>query len=143
MNVMTVRQAEELQRRLHQTLETRHYSRRTLKSYSAWVHRFIRYHRYRHPAELGGKDRMDARAERVPLAQQHQHPGVVADGLERAMAGDRTPLELGGKGGLPAEGTSPLDLQLAIGHAGRAEQRAPEGRPPPNQHGHAHQERVN
>lgn len=56
MDVMTVRQAEELQRRLRQTLETRHYSRRTLKSYSAWVYRFIRYHRYRHPAELGGKE---------------------------------------------------------------------------------------
>jgi integron integrase len=34
-------------------LRTRHYARRTEKAYCLWVERFIRFHRMRHPAEMG------------------------------------------------------------------------------------------
>ena len=34
------------------TLRTRHYSRRTEKSYCYWIRFYIRFHRLRHPLEL-------------------------------------------------------------------------------------------
>ena len=33
----------------------RHYSHRTEQSYCAWIVRYIRYHRLRHPATMGGE----------------------------------------------------------------------------------------
>jgi site-specific recombinase XerD len=38
--------------RLRQALRSRHYSKRTEKTYAAWVKRFIYYHNVRHPAEM-------------------------------------------------------------------------------------------
>ena len=38
--------------RLRQALRSRHYSRRTEKTYVAWVKRFIYYHNVKHPAEM-------------------------------------------------------------------------------------------
>ena len=39
--------------RMRRVLRTRHYSRRTEEAYLDWVRRFVRFHRYCHPAELG------------------------------------------------------------------------------------------
>ena len=43
----------ELMGALRAALRARHYSRRTEQAYSSWVRRFIRFHRLRHPAEMG------------------------------------------------------------------------------------------
>ena len=43
----------ELMGALRSALRARHYSRRTEQAYSLWVRRFIRFHRLRHPAEMG------------------------------------------------------------------------------------------
>jgi integron integrase len=37
----------------HSELRSRHYSPRTEQAYTSWVIRFVRYHGYRHPAEMG------------------------------------------------------------------------------------------
>ncbi|HBX42781.1 MAG TPA: integron integrase [Deltaproteobacteria bacterium] len=37
-------------------LRKRHYSRRTEEAYVSWITRFIRFHRVRHPAEMGKTD---------------------------------------------------------------------------------------
>jgi integron integrase len=37
---------------LREALRARHYSPRTEKAYTQWVARYIRFHRYRHPAEM-------------------------------------------------------------------------------------------
>lgn len=39
--------------RLREALRSRHYSRKTEQSYCHWVKRFIRFHKLRHPANLG------------------------------------------------------------------------------------------
>ena len=38
--------------RLRQALRSRHYSKRTEKTYAMWVKRFIYFHNVRHPAEM-------------------------------------------------------------------------------------------
>jgi len=45
--------AERLLERMRRVLRTGHYSRRTEKSYVAWVSRFLRFHHPRHPDSLG------------------------------------------------------------------------------------------
>ena len=42
--------------RVRQALQTRHYSRRTEKTYVAWIRRYILFHRKRHPAEMGAHE---------------------------------------------------------------------------------------
>ena len=37
---------------LRSALRARHYSRRTEQAYCLWVRRYIRFHDYRHPAEM-------------------------------------------------------------------------------------------
>ena len=37
-------------------IRLRHYSYRTEKQYVAWIRRFIRFHAYRHPADMGGPE---------------------------------------------------------------------------------------
>jgi integron integrase len=39
--------------RVREAIATRHYSRRTEKSYVAWVRRFVLFHHNRHPGEMG------------------------------------------------------------------------------------------
>ncbi|GJG85168.1 integron integrase [Gemmatimonadetes bacterium T265] len=41
---------------MRRVLRPRHYSRRTEASYVAWVRRFVRFHRGRHPRALGARD---------------------------------------------------------------------------------------
>src|SRR5262245_21726483 len=38
------------------TIRSRHYSRRTEKSYVAWIRRYILFHRKRHPREMGATE---------------------------------------------------------------------------------------
>ena len=42
--------------RIRLALRTRHYSRRTEKAYTAWVHRVVLFHGKRHPTELGAPE---------------------------------------------------------------------------------------
>jgi integron integrase len=42
--------------RVRQTLQARHYSRRTEKSYVGWIRRYILFHGKRHPAEMGAAE---------------------------------------------------------------------------------------
>ena len=42
--------------RFRAAIRTRHYSRRTEKSYWYWIRFYIRYHGMRHPEELGGAE---------------------------------------------------------------------------------------
>ena len=41
---------------VRQALQTRHYSRRTVKAYVAWIRRYILFHHKRHPADMGGSE---------------------------------------------------------------------------------------
>jgi integron integrase len=47
------RNGPRLMEQLTDALRSRHYARRTEQSYRLWVRRFIRFHHYRHPAEMG------------------------------------------------------------------------------------------
>jgi integron integrase len=38
---------------MHEALRSRHYAKRTEKTYCQWVVRYIRFHKLRHPAEMG------------------------------------------------------------------------------------------
>ncbi|MHB9003498.1 MAG: phage integrase N-terminal SAM-like domain-containing protein [Coriobacteriia bacterium] len=42
--------------RMHGVLQSRHYSARTEKAYCSWVERYIRFHRMKHPAEMGERE---------------------------------------------------------------------------------------
>jgi len=39
-----------------QALQARHYARRTVQTYERWIRRILRYHRMRHPREMGGPE---------------------------------------------------------------------------------------
>ena len=47
------RRRPRLLQEMRQALRCKHYSRRTEQSYCNWVRRFVRFHRMRHPAEMG------------------------------------------------------------------------------------------
>ena len=42
--------------RVREAVRTRHYSRRTEKTYVAWIRRYILFHGKRHPAEMGAPE---------------------------------------------------------------------------------------
>ena len=42
--------------RVREAIRSRHYSRRTEKTYWFWIRFFIRYHGMRHPSEMGGSE---------------------------------------------------------------------------------------
>jgi len=50
-------------------LRTRHYSRRTEQAYVAWIRRYVRHHRGRHPREL---DEAEVRAYLGHLATERK-----------------------------------------------------------------------
>ena len=41
--------------RYRELLQTRHYVRRTVKTYEQWLRRFLRFHHLRHPREMGSR----------------------------------------------------------------------------------------
>jgi integron integrase len=53
---MTATRPPGLIHRYREELEVRHYARRTVKSYEQWLRRFIRFHKPRHPREMGSVD---------------------------------------------------------------------------------------
>ena len=42
--------------RYRELLQTRHYARRTVKTYEQWLRRFLRFHHLRHPREMGSHE---------------------------------------------------------------------------------------
>lgn len=42
--------------RYREELQTRHYARRTVKTYELWLRRFLRFHNLRHPREMGSAE---------------------------------------------------------------------------------------
>lgn len=42
--------------RYRELLQTRHYARRTVKTYEQWLRRFLRFHEMRHPREMGSAE---------------------------------------------------------------------------------------
>ena len=42
--------------RYREELEARHYARRTVKTYEQWLRRFLKFHRLRHPREMGSAE---------------------------------------------------------------------------------------
>ena len=42
--------------RVREAIRARHYSRRTEKTYVAWIRRYILFHGKRHPAEMGSRE---------------------------------------------------------------------------------------
>jgi site-specific recombinase XerD len=58
-------------------LQTRHDARRTVKTYEQWLWRFLRFHRRRHPREMGSREVNDflrhlAVEEQVSASTQNQ-----------------------------------------------------------------------
>jgi len=39
--------------RYREEMKVRHYARRTIDSYGQWIRRYLRFHRMRHPREMG------------------------------------------------------------------------------------------
>lgn len=50
---MSSARAPGLIQRYREELQTRHYARRTVKTYEQWLRRFLRFHLMRHPREMG------------------------------------------------------------------------------------------
>jgi site-specific recombinase XerD len=42
--------------RYREELQVRHYARRTVNTYEQWLRRFLRFHRMRHPREMGSSE---------------------------------------------------------------------------------------
>ena len=42
--------------RYQQELQARHYARRTIDTYEHWLRRFLRFHKLRHPREMGSEE---------------------------------------------------------------------------------------
>ena len=65
---------------LRSNLRLRHFSPRTEEAYTGWVRRFVRFHRLRHPAELG---EAEVRVFLLHLADERQ---VGPSSLNQAVA---------------------------------------------------------
>jgi hypothetical protein len=66
-----------LLQRNREELQMRHYARRTVKTYEQWIRRFLRFHRMRHPCEMGEQEINTflshlATAENVSASTQNQ-----------------------------------------------------------------------
>ena len=53
---MSSARAPGLIQRYREELHTRHYARRTVKTYEQWLRRFLRFHLMRHPREMGSAE---------------------------------------------------------------------------------------
>ena len=42
--------------RYREEMQARHYARRTVETYEQWLRRFLRFHRLRHPREMGSAE---------------------------------------------------------------------------------------
>jgi len=99
--------------RVREAIRARHYSRRTEKTYVAWIRRYIFFHGKRHPAEMGAREITDflsalAVKDKVAASTQNQalsallflYRAVLAqdvpwlDDLVRAKRPERLPVVL-------------------------------------------------
>ena len=77
--------------RVREAIRARHYSRRTEKTYVAWIRRYIFFHGKRHPAEMGAReitDFLSALAVKDKVAASDAEPGA-----------ERAPLPVPGRAG--------------------------------------------
>jgi integron integrase len=56
MSTSEPKRAPGLIQRYREELQTRHYARRTVKTYEQWLRRFLRFHSLRHPREMGSDE---------------------------------------------------------------------------------------
>jgi len=102
--------------RLRSKLRLGHYSRRTEQAYANWVIRFVRYHKLRHPADLGESDvvgflRYLAEDRRVATATQAQALSAILFLYKHVI---ERPLQLEGR--LPRART-PTRLPVVLSRA--------------------------
>jgi integron integrase len=75
--------AHGLIQRYRELLQTRHYARRTVKTYEQWLRRFLRFHRMRHPRELEIDGVVRARTrQRLPVVLSEAEVRAVRERLE-------------------------------------------------------------
>jgi len=67
-------------RRYREELQTLHYARRTVKTYEQWLRRFLRFHRMRHPREMGSTE-VNAFLSHLAVNEQ-----VIASTQNQALA---------------------------------------------------------
>jgi len=53
---VTMAEPPKLLDRVRDEIRMRHYSRRTEEAYAHWIHRYVVFHRKRHPRDLGADD---------------------------------------------------------------------------------------
>jgi integron integrase len=71
--------------RYREELQVRHYAHRTVTTYEQWLRRFLRFHRLRHPREMGSKE---VNAFLTHLAVELQVSALEQlDGVEGLVAG--------------------------------------------------------
>ncbi len=65
-----------LREKVREVLRLKHYSPKTEESYLPWIRQYLRYHKLRHPRELGGKEVKDFLAH---LRHRYGYPPYTAD----------------------------------------------------------------
>ena len=83
---------------LREELKVRHYARRTVSSYVHWLRRFLRFHRMRHPREMGEAEINAflshlATEERVSASTQNQALAALLFLYRTVLGGDVGNLE--------------------------------------------------
>ena len=84
--------------RYREELQVRHYARRTVTSYEQWLRRFLRFHRMRHPREMGEVEINAflshlATEERVSASTQNQALAALLFLYRTVLGGDVGNLE--------------------------------------------------
>jgi site-specific recombinase XerD len=85
--------------RYRELLQTRHYARRTVKTYKQWLRRYLCFHRLRHPREMGGAGVNAflthlAVQEQVSASTQNQAQELELEEVVRARTRQRVPVVL-------------------------------------------------
>ena len=66
--------------RYQEELQVRHYARRTVSTYTQWIRRFLRFHRLRHPREMGSDEVEDLRHSAPPMPPGLRLSSFTANG---------------------------------------------------------------
>jgi integron integrase len=102
--------------RYREELQVRHYARRTVSSYEQWLRRFLRFHRMRHPREMGEAEINAflshlATEEGVSASTQNQALAALLFLYRRVLGGDAVNLE----GVIRARRRQRLPVVLTVG----------------------------
>jgi integron integrase len=102
--------------RYREALQVRHYARRTVSSYEHWLRRFLRFHRMRHPREMGDVEINAflshlATEERVSASTQNQALAALLFLYRTVLGGDVGNLE----GVIRARRRQRLPVVLTVG----------------------------